>query len=70
MVLPVGAAEALVTMESSRPATAGERIYRARRIAATFGRIYLGVRANRFVAKRLRPRDMKQRWSDFNRNSA
>ncbi len=46
------------------------RIYRARRISTTFGRIYLGIRVNRMIAKRLRPRDMAERWSKFNRTSA
>jgi predicted unusual protein kinase regulating ubiquinone biosynthesis (AarF/ABC1/UbiB family) len=41
-----------------------------RRISTTFGRIYLGVKTNQFIAKRLGPPDMKQRWSRFNRRSA
>jgi predicted unusual protein kinase regulating ubiquinone biosynthesis (AarF/ABC1/UbiB family) len=48
----------------------GERLYRARRIGATFGRVYLGLRANRFVARRLAPRDMSARWRRFHRSSA
>jgi predicted unusual protein kinase regulating ubiquinone biosynthesis (AarF/ABC1/UbiB family) len=47
-----------------------QRIYRARRIGTTFGRIYLGLRTQRFVANRLRPRDMDQRWHDFHAASA
>lgn len=47
-----------------------ERIYRARRIGATFGRIYLGMRTQRFIARRLRPPDMEARWERFNRGSA
>jgi predicted unusual protein kinase regulating ubiquinone biosynthesis (AarF/ABC1/UbiB family) len=50
--------------------SAGERLQRARRIGTTFGRIYLGIKANQFVAERLRPRDMRERWSRFNRESA
>jgi predicted unusual protein kinase regulating ubiquinone biosynthesis (AarF/ABC1/UbiB family) len=50
--------------------SASERFYRARRIGATFGRIYLGIRANRFIAERLRPRDMPERWTRFNLASA
>ena len=50
--------------------TAGERFYRARRIGTTFGRIYLGIKANQFVARRLAPPDMPERWSRFNRQSA
>ncbi len=48
----------------------GERLYRARRIGTTFGRIYLGIKANQFVAQRLRPPDMSERWSRFNHESA
>jgi predicted unusual protein kinase regulating ubiquinone biosynthesis (AarF/ABC1/UbiB family) len=48
----------------------GERLYRARRIGTTFGRIYLGIKANQFLGKRLRPPDMGERWSRFNRSSA
>ncbi len=47
-----------------------ERIYRAQRISTTVGRIYLGIRANRFIERRLKPRDMAQRWHRFNRSSA
>jgi ubiquinone biosynthesis protein len=47
-----------------------QRLYRARRIGATFSKTYLGIRAQRFVARRLRPPDMAQRWSRFNRSSA
>jgi len=50
--------------------SAAERFYRARRIGATFGRIYLGMRANRFIAQRLRPSDMPERWTRFNAASA
>jgi len=46
------------------------RIYRARKISTTFGRIYLGIRVNRMIATRLRPSDMAERWSKFNRTSA
>jgi predicted unusual protein kinase regulating ubiquinone biosynthesis (AarF/ABC1/UbiB family) len=46
------------------------RLYRARRIGTTFGRVYLGIRANRFVARRLRPPDMEQRWREFHGTSA
>jgi predicted unusual protein kinase regulating ubiquinone biosynthesis (AarF/ABC1/UbiB family) len=47
-----------------------DRIARARRIGTTFGRIYLGIRVNRFVARRLAPADMQQRWSRFHAESA
>ncbi len=48
----------------------GERVHRARRIGTVFGRIYLGIKANQFVARSLRPPDMRERWSRFNRQSA
>jgi predicted unusual protein kinase regulating ubiquinone biosynthesis (AarF/ABC1/UbiB family) len=55
----------------ARPgANAVQRIYRARRIGTTFGRIYLGIRAHRFIANRLAPRDMDERWRRFHRESA
>lgn len=47
-----------------------ERVYRAQRIGTTFGRVYLGIKANQFLQERFRPRDMKARWSRFNRQSA
>ena len=50
--------------------SASERIYRARRISTTFGRVYLGIKANQFIERRLRPPDMRERWSRFNRTSA
>ncbi|TFG95440.1 MAG: AarF/ABC1/UbiB kinase family protein, partial [Myxococcales bacterium] len=49
---------------------AAQRAYRARRIGLTFGRIYLGIRAHRFLARRLRPHDMPERWRRFHRQSA
>ena len=51
-------------------ASAAQRAYRARRIGVTFGRIYLGIRAQRFLARRLRPPDMPERWRRFHRRSA
>lgn len=50
--------------------SAGERLYRARRIGVTFGRIYLGIKTNQFIERRLGPPDMKRRWSRFHRQSA
>jgi predicted unusual protein kinase regulating ubiquinone biosynthesis (AarF/ABC1/UbiB family) len=50
--------------------TASERIQRARRIGTTFGRIYLGIRANRFIESRIAPPDMRGRWARFHRDSA
>ena len=57
-------------MNPSATLSAGERIYRARRVGTTFGRIYLGIKANQFIARRLHPPDMRERWSRFNRTSA
>lgn len=47
-----------------------ERLFRARRISTTFGRVYLGAKAHQFIARRLRPSDMDRRWSAFHRGSA
>ena len=46
------------------------RMRRARRVGLVFGRVYLGIKANQFVARRLRPPDMRERWSTFHRTSA
>jgi predicted unusual protein kinase regulating ubiquinone biosynthesis (AarF/ABC1/UbiB family) len=67
VVVPVEAAGAVVSPRSLR---ASERIYRARRIGTTFGRTYLGIRANRFIASRLRPADMAERWSKLHHANA
>jgi len=56
-------------MPAGRP-TARARAYRARRIGTTFGRIYLGIRARRFLARRVNPPDMPERWRRFHRHSA
>jgi aarF domain-containing kinase len=47
-----------------------ERVYRARRIGVTFGRVYLRIKANQFIARRLAPSDMAERWSQHHRESA
>ncbi len=57
-------------MTEAMTLSTSERIYRARRISMTFGRVYLGIKANQFIARRLSPPDMRERWSRFNRNSA
>jgi predicted unusual protein kinase regulating ubiquinone biosynthesis (AarF/ABC1/UbiB family) len=68
VVLPVDAAGALVSEPTAlRPS---QRLYRARRIGATFGRTYLGIRANRFIAHRLKPSDMQERWSRLHHENA
>jgi predicted unusual protein kinase regulating ubiquinone biosynthesis (AarF/ABC1/UbiB family) len=68
VVLPVEAAGALVAPVAA--VGPGERLFRARRISTTFGRVYLGAKAHQFIARRLRPSDMARRWSDFHRGSA
>ena len=60
----------MVSALPRRSVSATERLYRARRIGSTFGRIYLGAKAQRFIAQRLRPADMTDRWSRFNESSA
>ncbi len=47
-----------------------ERLERARRIGVTVGRVYLGIKANQLLARRLRPSDMRARWRRFHRSSA
>jgi len=70
VVVPLPAAGALVgAVPSPRPSVRA-RAYRARRIGTTFGRIYLGLRARRFLARRLDPPDMPARWRRFHRQSA
>lgn len=52
------------------PLSPAQRLYRVRRISTTFGRIYLGLRAHRFIARRLQPPDMAERWHRFHQASA
>jgi len=52
------------------PLSPTRRLYRTRRISTTFGRIYFGLRAQRFIARRLQPPDMAQRWHRFHLDSA
>ena len=49
---------------------AGERMWRARRISTTFGRVYLGLRTQRWIERRLAPSDMEARWRGYHRDSA
>lgn len=60
----------MATPSEAAPMGTAERLYRAQRIGLTFGRVYLGIKANQFIARRLRPPDMRQRWSRFHRGSA
>jgi predicted unusual protein kinase regulating ubiquinone biosynthesis (AarF/ABC1/UbiB family) len=48
----------------------GERAYRARRVTATFGRIYLGIKANQFAARYTESAEMERRWKRFHERSA
>lgn len=70
MVVPLRAARAVVTRVAPSRTSIAQRVYRARRISTTFARVYLGVRAQRFIARRLRPPDMDERWRRFHRSSA
>ncbi len=56
-------------MNQGLPSTS-EQIYRARRVGLTFGRVYLGIKTHQFIARRLKPSDMRRRWARFNRSSA
>ena len=47
-----------------------QRGYRARRIASTFGRIYLGAKANQLIARHSNEIETQLRWAKFNQNSA
>jgi predicted unusual protein kinase regulating ubiquinone biosynthesis (AarF/ABC1/UbiB family) len=55
---------------AARAVSPAERLFRARRISTTFGRVYLGAKANQFIERRLRPLDMDRRWSAFHQGSA
>lgn len=57
-------------MADQRVRSIGKRAYRAGRIASTFGRIYLGIKVNQVLARRLGKREMERRWQRFNRRSA
>jgi predicted unusual protein kinase regulating ubiquinone biosynthesis (AarF/ABC1/UbiB family) len=51
-------------------ARTADRLNRARRISTAVGRLYLGVRANRWLTRRLAPEERERRWSSFHRASA
>ncbi|CAG0995585.1 aarF domain-containing kinase [Myxococcaceae bacterium] len=63
-------AEAARVVVSERTLSPLARAQRARRIGTTFGRVYLGIKANQLLEARVRPHDMRERWSRFNRRSA
>jgi len=46
------------------------RVERARRIGSTFGRVYLGIKANQLLERRLPRATMRRRWSAHHRSSA
>jgi len=64
--VPLEPAGAVVTEWVSLPA----RIGRARRIGATFGRVYLGIKANQLLERRLDAATMRRRWSRHHESSA
>ncbi len=57
-------------MPPTDPLPIAERAQRVRRISTTFGRIYLGVKSNQWIAKRLAPPDMDARWAALHETSA
>ena len=57
-------------MARSRIRLLADQAHRARRITSTFGRIYLGIKANQWTARRVPPQEMQWRWKRFNRRSA
>ncbi len=59
------AMDALTTAFSLRA-----RAERVRRISFTFGKIYLGIKTNQWVAKYIAPPDMPRRWSRHHQESA
>jgi len=54
----------------SDPISLPRRMDRARRIGSTFGRVYLGIKANQLLERRLGPTIMRRRWSQHHRTSA
>ncbi len=47
-----------------------ERLERARRVTLVFGRVYLRLRAQRFIARRIRPPDLESRWEETHETNA
>ncbi|MEE2672709.1 MAG: AarF/UbiB family protein [Myxococcota bacterium] len=54
----------------ARKLSVAERVYRARRIGVTFGRVYLGIKKSQFIARHVSPPDMAERWSAHHSESA
>jgi predicted unusual protein kinase regulating ubiquinone biosynthesis (AarF/ABC1/UbiB family) len=59
-----------MAMATTKIRLLGQRMYRARRVASTFGRIYLQIKANQFMARHTDEFEMRLRWARFNRRSA
>ena len=55
---------------TSKLRSLAQRAYRARRITSTFGRIYLGIKANQLIARHTNDIEMQLRWAKFNQTSA
>jgi predicted unusual protein kinase regulating ubiquinone biosynthesis (AarF/ABC1/UbiB family) len=59
-----------MVMEATRLRLLGQRMYRARRVTSTFGRIYLQIKANQFMSRHTDELETRLRWTRFNRRSA
>ncbi len=68
--MPEAASGALVSKPRRVRIGPAERMRRASRISTTFGRVYLGLRTQRWIERRLAPSDMDARWRRFHRESA
>ena len=70
-MLPAEAAGALVGVPAPGEALSlVTRARRARRISATVGRAWLGLRTQRWIERNLAPRDMPARWREQHRRNA
>jgi aarF domain-containing kinase len=59
-----------MVMKKTRLRLFGQRLYRARRVVSTFGRIYLQIKSYQFMARHTDELQMKLRWGRFHRRSA
>jgi len=59
-----------MVMKKTRLRLLGQRLYRARRVVSTFGRIYLQIKSYQFMARHTDELEMKLRWGRFHRRSA
>ena len=55
---------------SQSPLSVSDRLQRARRVGATFGRVYVGIKTNQLIARYLAPPDMRRRWTRLHLDSA